>query len=205
MEPKWLDWAKQLQSIAQAGIAYSKDKYDLERFEMLRELSVEMLAEHTEIDQTVIKDLFANDPGYPTPKIDVRAVIFENEKILMVKEETDQLWALPGGWGDIGMSPSEVAVTEVEEEAGLIVRPMKLIGIADKLKHPHPPAAYHSYKIFIQCEIVGGIAKPGMETTDVGFFAENNLPDLSTNRNTASQIKLAFKHMRNPNLPAFFD
>src|SRR5690625_749623 len=127
MEPKWLVWAKQLQSIAQAGLTYSKDKYDLERFEMLREISVEMLAEQTNMDKTVIKDLFANETGYQTPKVDVRAVIFKGEKILMVKEEADNLWALPGGWGDIGLTPSEVAVTEVKEEAGLDVKPTKLI------------------------------------------------------------------------------
>ncbi|HLS34849.1 MAG TPA: NUDIX hydrolase [Bacillota bacterium] len=205
MEPKWLVWAKQLQSIAQAGLTYSKDKYDLERFEMLREISVEMLAEQTNMDKTVIKDLFANETGYQTPKVDVRAVIFKGEKILMVKEEADNLWALPGGWGDIGLTPSEVAVTEVKEEAGLDVKPTKLIGVADKKKHPHPPAPYHSYKIFIQCEIVGGKAEPGMETIDVGFFDQDNLPNLSVNRNTKSQIQLAFKHLYEPDTPAYVD
>src|SRR5699024_8117903 len=121
MEPKWLEWAKQLQSIAQAGLTYSKDKYDLERFEMIRNMSVEILLDHTDIDKGVIKELCANETGYATPKVDVRAVVFKDNKILMVQEETDGAWALPGGWGDIGLSPSEVAVKEVQEESGFDV------------------------------------------------------------------------------------
>src|SRR5690625_2995354 len=159
MEPKWLEWAKQLQSIAQAGLTYSKDKYDLERFEMIRNMSVEILSDHTDIDKTVVKELFASETGYATPKVDVRAVVFRDNKILMVQEESDGAWALPGGWGDIGLSPSEVAVKEVQEESGFDVKAVKLIGIFDKKLHPHPDSPYHTYKIFIQCEITGGDRK----------------------------------------------
>ncbi|MDW0111160.1 NUDIX hydrolase [Sporosarcina aquimarina] len=205
MEPKWLEWAKQLQSIAQAGLTYSKDKYDLERFEMIRDISVEMLSLQTDIDKTIVKELFANETGYATPKIDVRAVVFKNNKILMVKEEADGVWALPGGWGDIGLSPSEVAVKEVQEESGYDVKAIKLIGLLDKNFHPHPSSAYHVYKVFIQCEITGGEPKTGIETSAVGFFAENELPELSVARNTESQIQLAFKHLHNPKEPVYFD
>jgi len=205
MEPKWLEWAKQLQSIAQAGLTYSKDKYDLERFEMIRNMSVEILSDHTDIDKTVVKELFANETGYATPKVDVRAVVFKDNKILMVQEESDGAWALPGGWGDIGLSPSEVAVKEVQEESGFDVKAVKLIGILDKKLHPHPASPYHTYKIFIQCEITGGKPKTSIETTDVAFFAENELPELSVSRNTESQIKLAFKHLHNSEEPACFD
>src|SRR5699024_40279 len=149
--PKWLEWAKQLQSIAQAGLTYSKDKYDLERFDMIRNISVEMLASQTNIENTVIRELFANETGYATPKVDVRAVVFQENKILIVKEETDNAWALPGGWGDIGLSPSEVAVKEVQEESGFEVKATKLIAVLDKKYHSHPLSAYHVYKIFIQC------------------------------------------------------
>lgn len=205
MEPKWLEWAKQLQSIAQAGLTYSKDVYDLERFEMIRAISVDMLSLQTDVSTTMIKDLFANETGYATPKVDIRAVIFKDDKILMVKENTDDKWALPGGWGDIGLTPSEVAVKEVKEESGFDTKAIKLIGVLDKKCHPHPPSPYHVYKMFIQCEIVGGLPREGIETSAVGFFAENELPSLSIERNTESQIKLAFKHLHHPQEPAFFD
>jgi ADP-ribose pyrophosphatase YjhB (NUDIX family) len=205
MEPKWLEWAKQLQSIAQAGLTYSKDVYDLERFELIRNISVEILSQQADIDKTVIKDLFANETGYATPKVDIRSVVFMDNKILMVKENTDGNWSLPGGWGDIGLTPSEVAVKEVKEESGFDVKAVKLIGVLDKKCHPHPPSPYHVYKMFIQCEIIGGHPKEGIETSAVEFFAENELPPLSIARNTESQIQLAFKHLQNPLEPVHFD
>ncbi|OCA84136.1 ADP-ribose pyrophosphatase [Bacillus sp. FJAT-27225] len=205
MEPKWLEWAKQLQSIAQAGLTYSKDVYDLERFESIRNISVEILSQHTNMDSKMIKDLFANETGYATPKVDIRAVVFRDDKILMVKENDDGGWSLPGGWGDIGLTPSEVAVKEVKEESGFEVKARKLIAVLDRNSHPHPPSPYHIYKIFIQCEIIGGQPKEGIETEAVDFFAENELPPLSVARNTESQIHLAFKHLHNPAEPVYFD
>lgn len=205
MEPKWLDWAKQLQSISQAGLTYSKDVYDLERFELIRNISVEILSQHTDMEKTVIRDLFANETGYATPKVGIRAVVFRDNKILMVRENTDGNWSLPGGWADIGLTPSEVAVKEVKEESGFDVKAIKLLGVLDKKCHPHPPSPYHVYKMFIQCEIIGGQPKEGIETSAVEFFAENELPSLSTARNTESQIKLAFKYLHNPQEPVYFD
>ncbi|MEC0275222.1 NUDIX hydrolase [Peribacillus castrilensis] len=205
MEPKWLEWAKQLQSIAQAGLTYSKDVYDLERFELVRNISVEILSHQTDMNKTVIKDLFANETGYATPKVDIRSVVFRDNKILMVRENTDGDWSLPGGWGDIGLTPSEVAVKEVKEESGFDVKAIKLLGVLDKKCHPHPPSLYHVYKMFIRCEIIGGQPKEGIETSAVEFFAENELPSLSIARNTESQIKMAFKHLHNPQEPVYFD
>jgi ADP-ribose pyrophosphatase YjhB (NUDIX family) len=205
VEPKWLEWAKQLQAISQAGLTYSKDVYDLERFEMIREMSVEMMAQHTEMDQTVIRDLFANETGYATPKVDIRAVVFKEDKLLMVRETTDGDWSLPGGWGDIGLSPGEVAVKEVKEEAGFDVKALKLLGVLDKKCHPHPPSPYHVYKIFILCDIIGGKPEEGIETSAVGFFAEEELPPLSVARNTESQIRMMFRHLQNPGGDVFFD
>lgn len=205
MEPKWLEWAKELQAIAQAGLTYSKDVYDLERFERIRELSTEIVSSHTEVTQTTLKDLFANETGYATPKADVRAVIFKEDKLLLVRERSDQRWALPGGWGDIGLTPSEVVVKETKEEAGFDVKATKLLAILDKKCHPHPPSPYHVYKIFIQCEIVGGDAEGGIETDAVRFFAENNLPSLSVERNTTSQIQLAFEYLHHPEKSVYFD
>jgi ADP-ribose pyrophosphatase YjhB (NUDIX family) len=205
VEPKWLEWAKQLQSIAQAGLTYSKDVYDLERFELIRNISVEILSQQTNIDKTIIKNLFTNETGYATPKVDIRSVVFRDNKILMVRENTDGDWSLPGGWGDIGLTPSEVAVKEVKEESGFDVKAIKLLGVLDKKCHPHPPSPYHVYKMFIQCEIIGGQAKEGIETSAVEFFAENELPSLSIARNTESQIKMAFKYLHNPQEPVYFD
>jgi ADP-ribose pyrophosphatase YjhB (NUDIX family) len=205
MEPKWLEWAKQLQSIAQAGLTYSKDVYDLERFELIRNISVEILTQHTYIDHKVIKELFANETGYATPKVDIRAVVFRDNKILMVRENDDGCWSLPGGWGDIGFTPGEVAVKEVKEESGFDVKAIKLISVMDKKCHPHPPSPYHIYKMFIQCEIIGGQPKEGIETSAVQFFTENELPSLSIARNTESQIKMVFKYLHNPQEPVYFD
>ncbi|WP_346206523.1 NUDIX hydrolase [Caldifermentibacillus hisashii] len=205
MEPKWLEWAKEQQSIAQAGLTYSRDVYDLERFEQIREISMEIMSQYTKVDQYVLKNLFANETGYPTPKVDIRAVIFEDNKILLVKENSDDSWSLPGGWADIGLTPSEVAIKEVKEESGFDVKPVKLLGVLDKKCHPHPPSPYHVYKIFIQCEIIGGGPQTGIETTAVGFFAENELPKLSEGRNTRSQIEMLFRQVNNPQEPVYFD
>jgi len=205
IEHKWLDWAKQLQSLAQAGLAYSKDIYDVERFELIRNISVEMLSQQTGMEMTVIKDLFASETGYATPKVDIRAVIFKDNKILMVKENSDGSWSLPGGWADIGLTPSEVAVKEVKEESGFDVKAVKLLAVMDMKCHPHPPSPFHIYKMFIQCEIIGGQPMKGLETSAVEFFSENKLPPLSIARNTQSQIEMAFKHLYNPKEPVYFD
>ncbi|WP_342615877.1 NUDIX hydrolase [Peribacillus frigoritolerans] len=205
MEPKWLEWAKQLQSIAQAGITYSKDVYDLERFELIRNISVEILSQQTDMDKTVLKSLFASETGYATPKVDIRAVVFRDNKILMVRDNSDGDWALPGGWGDIGLTPSEVAIKEVKEESGFEVKAIKLLGVLDKKCHPHPPSLYHVYKMFIQCEIIGGQPIKGIETSAVEFFAENELPMLSKARNTRTQIEMAFRNLKNPQEPVYFD
>ncbi|WP_059045510.1 NUDIX hydrolase [Paenibacillus rubinfantis] len=188
----WLEWAKQIQAISQAGLAYSKDMYDLERFEMLRELSVDILSRYTEVETEKVRSLFANDTGYATPKVDVRGVVFHDDRILLVRERIDGAWALPGGWADIGLSPKEVAVKEVKEEAGLTVVPVRLLAVLDKKFHEHPPEAYHIYKMFILCEIAGGQAEAGMETLEVGFFGRNELPPLSIERNTSKQIDRLF-------------
>lgn len=205
MELKWLEWVKQLQAIAQAGLTYSNDIYDKERFELIRKISIEILSNQTNMDTTFIKDLFANETGYQTPKVDIRAVVLRNKKILLVKEKTDNKWALPGGWADIGLSPSEVAIKEVKEESGYDVKAVKLLGILDKKYHPHPPSLYHVYKVFIQCEIIGGMSLEGIETSDVSFFAENELPELSEARNTKSQIEMAIRIANSSDERIYFD
>ncbi|MEK5105746.1 NUDIX hydrolase [Cytobacillus sp. FSL K6-0129] len=205
MSYKWLEWAKKIQSISQAGLTFSKDVYDIERYEELRNLSAEIMREYTGLELKKIKDLFTNETGYQTPKIDVRGVVFNNNKILMVREKIDDRWSLPGGFCDIGLSPSENIVKEIKEEAGYDVVPAKLLALLDMNKHPYPPQPYHYYKLFIQCEVIGGQARNGLETKGINFYNEDNLPMLSLGRNTDTQIKMLFEFLRNPNKDTIFD
>ncbi|WP_339235890.1 NUDIX hydrolase [Oceanobacillus sp. FSL W7-1281] len=205
MSDKWLEWAKQIQSLAQAGLTFTNDMYDKERYEQLRTLSIEMMNEYTDHDFESIRDLFANETGYQTPKVDVRGVIFKDNRILMVREKIDDAWALPGGFCDVGESPRENVTKEVQEEAGFHVEAKKLLAVFDTNKHAHPPQPYQYYKLFIQCEIISGKASLGMETKGNDFFAEDNLPNLSLNRNTETQIKRLFEFLRDPEKPALFD
>lgn len=205
MSYKWLEWAKELQAISQAGLTFSKDKFDLERYERLRELSVEIMSAYTGVDFEQVRNLFANEKGYQTPKVDVRGVVFCENRILMVRELHDDRWSLPGGFCDIGESPKENVIKEIREEAGYEVEAVKLLALFDSDKHPHPPQPYQYYKVFIQCEIIGGEASLGMETKGIDFFSEDDLPDLSLNRNTITQIKRLFEFLRNPEKPALFD
>ncbi|MBD7966733.1 NUDIX hydrolase [Paenibacillus gallinarum] len=204
-EVKWLTWAKQMQAISQNGLAYGKDIYDIERYEQLRSLSVEILNTYTKVDSNQITDLFANETGYATPKVDVRGVIFQDDKILLVKEKADGAWALPGGWADIGLSPREIVVKEVKEESGFDVVPRRLLAVLDKNKHYHAPSPYHVYKIFILCDIIGGSAMEGMETSEVNFFDRSNLPQLSEERNTYGQVQIMFDKGLQDNSEVVFD
>jgi len=201
----WLEWIKQVYALAQWGLTYSKDPFDLERYSVLKDLSVNMMSDFAGMDQTRIHDLFANETGYVTPKVDVRGVVFREDKLLMVRENWDGRWALPGGWADIGLSPAEVAVKEVKEESGFDVTPVKLLAILDKKFFPHPASPYHIYKVFIRCEIVGGEARTSLESQGVDFFAEGCMPELSPHRVTPEQIALLFAHFRHPERPTDFN
>ncbi|WP_460325396.1 NUDIX hydrolase [Paenibacillus sp. YSY-4.3] len=205
MDPKWLEWAKQIQALAQTGLAYTKDVYDAERYEALREISIDIMNSYTTVDREIIELSFANERGYATPKVDIRGVVFKDNRILLVQEKLDGDWALPGGWGDIGLSPSEVVVKEIKEESGYEAKPVRLLAVLDKKFHHHPPEPYHVYKFFIQCEIVGGEAAEGLETSDVAFFEEAHLPKLSLQRNTEEQIKMMFQFLNNPDKPVIVD
>ncbi|MBB4826230.1 ADP-ribose pyrophosphatase YjhB (NUDIX family) [Sporosarcina luteola] len=205
MSHLWLEWTKKIQAIAQSGLAFSKDMYDIERYEELREISVEIMAAHADLEIEKVRGLFTNEDGYQTPKVDVRGVVFKDGRMLMVKEKADDRWALPGGFCDIGLSPSENIVKEIKEESGYDVYPVRLLALFDNNKHPHPPEAYHYYKIFILCELIGGEATVSEETSMIDFFTEEQLPELSTNRNTESQIQTLFEFLRNPSKETMFD
>jgi ADP-ribose pyrophosphatase YjhB (NUDIX family) len=171
----------------------------------MRGLAIDIVSKHTEIEKSVIKNSFVLEKGYPTPKVDVRGVIFRAGKLLMVREKIDGNWSIPGGWADVGLSPFEIAKKEVVEESGLIVIPIRLLAVLDKLKHNHPPDIYHAYKLFILCYEKGGTLKSGMETLDTGFFAENEIPQLSLERNTPEEITLMFEYYKNPERAVFCD
>ncbi|WP_413367569.1 NUDIX hydrolase [Lysinibacillus sp. 3P01SB] len=202
---EWLDWAKRIQALSQAGLTFSKDIYDIERYEELRNISAEIMSAYTELEIDKIKNLFTNETGYQTPKVDVRGAVFRNNQILLVKETIDNKWSLPGGFCDIGLSPSENVVKEIKEESGYDVIPVKLLALLDKNKYDHPLEAYHYYKVFIQCEIIGGTPTAGVETNSIKFFSKDNLPELSTNRNTEAQIKALFDFIEDPHKETIFD
>lgn len=194
---KWLNWAKQIQGIAQTGLAYTKDAYDKERYEQLRALSLEIMEQYTDVESGKLANLFAGEYGYATPKVDIRGVVVKDGRMLMVREKEEGEWSLPGGWADLLLSPSDIAVKEVREESGYEVKALRLLAVLDNHKH-NPPAPYHAYKMFVHCEITGGTAQEGVETSGVQFFGEHELPQLSRNRNTEEQVRLMFELLRSP-------
>ncbi len=198
MSLDWLKIAKEIQSLAQAGLTYAQDKYDIDRYQQLRELSVRIVEEHSQEPYGKIKKNFAFEEGYQTPKVDIRGVVFRDGRILMVKESSDGLWTLPGGWADVNYSPFEIAAKEVWEEAGIRVTPTRLLAVFDKMKHKHPPDLYHVYKMFILCSDSGESVHPGLETSDVDWFRRDELPGLSPLRITREQILHMFDFYDNP-------
>lgn len=171
--PQWLEWARRFQALAQNGLTYCKDPYDRERYEEIQRLAAEMMATGAGLRETVpILDLFRAEMGYATPKIDVRAAVFDRKRILLVRERTDGLWTMPGGWADVGDAPSVAAIREVKEESGYDVEVKKLAAVYDRDKHGHPPMPCHVYKLFFLCQICGGAAVDTLETDGSGFFME---------------------------------
>jgi ADP-ribose pyrophosphatase YjhB (NUDIX family) len=195
MELIWIDWAKRLQAIAQTGLTYADSPYDVERYEEVRHIAAEMMADRSDAPFPRVLDLFSRDTGYATPKVDVRAVIFHNGSILLVRERSDGRWTLPGGWADVGEAPSECVRREAKEETGYDVRVTKLLAVYDRSRHPHePPFPFHVYKMFFLCEIVGGKATRNAEIDEIGFFTRDVIPPLSLTRITPEQIARMFEH-----------
>ncbi len=206
MEPNWLAWSRELQAMAQTGLTFTRDAYDRERYEALRELAARILAAHCATEAGRIEALFTAETGSATPKVDVRGAVFRDGRILLVREILDDgRWTLPGGWADVNQSPSECVVREVREESGFETVARKLAAVWDRRRHPHPPHPFHIYKMFFLCDLVGGEARTSIETSGVDFFAEDDLPELSLGRTLAPQIHRMFEHYRNPDLPTDFD
>jgi ADP-ribose pyrophosphatase YjhB (NUDIX family) len=205
--PAWLQWARRLQALAQSGLTYARDPYDIERYEAVREIAVEVLAAHAGMPRETVRGLFAADAGYATPKLDVRGVVFRDDgALLLVRERSDGGWTLPGGWVDVGEAPSEAVEKEVRQESGYVVRAAKVLALLDRDRHGHPPHAHHIWKVFIRCSLVGGAAAgPGLETEGVGFFHADAIPPLSLTRVVPAEIARLFEHYAHPDWPTDFD
>ncbi len=203
-ENKWVQWAVELQSLAQAGLTYGKDAFDLQRYQRIRDISAQMMSHMTEIPLDRVKDLFCGDRGYQTPKLDTRAAIFEDGKILLVRER-DGRWSLPGGWVDMDISVGENVLKEVREEAGLTVTAEKVIAVQDRAKHNLPVYAYGVCKVFVQCAVVGGAFEENLETTESGYFSLEELPELAEEKNTKEQIALCFQAYHAENWKTLLD
>ncbi|MBU5225141.1 NUDIX hydrolase [Clostridium senegalense] len=201
---QWLQWAIELQSLAQAGLAYGKDVYDKERYERIREISAEIVSNMSDISLGMVKSIFCNESGYQTPKLETRASIFENGKILLVREN-DGKWSLPGGWCDVNVSVGENTVKEVKEESGLDVVADRIIAIQDRAKHNLPVYAYGICKVFVQCSVIGGQFEENIETTEYGYFEVDNLPELATEKNNEEQIKMCFDAYHTDEWKTLFD
>jgi len=203
--PKGMRWAREIQAIAQTGLSYAPDPYDVERYERLRDIAAEMMADGDESFIAPLRSLFAAEVGHATPKVDVRSTIFREDTILLVQEAEDGLWTLPGGWVDPGESPSEAAARETFEESGFQVSVKRLLALYDRDRHAHPPLAFHVYKLFFDCDVVSGDATPSSETNDVRFFRLDDLPPLSIDRVLPDQIARLYALHLDPALPTEFD
>ncbi|HEY1314274.1 MAG TPA: NUDIX hydrolase [Steroidobacteraceae bacterium] len=205
-DPQWLVIGRELRAIAQTGLTFTKDRFDRQRYERLRELAATLLAHGSGVDYASILGILRNDRGYATPKVDVRGAAFVEGKVLLVREISDGKWTLPGGWADINQSAAECVVREIAEESGFEARALKLAAVRDYQKSGHPPRNLDCiYKIFFICEITGGAARASDETSEAAFFPRDELPPLSLGRITAAQIERMFEHAEQPQLATDFD
>jgi ADP-ribose pyrophosphatase YjhB (NUDIX family) len=204
-EPAWVGWGRELATMSQNGLTYSTDPFDIARYERIREIATAMLAAGSGADITMVRDLFACETGHATPKVDVRAFVVRDGRVLLVRERREGRWSLPGGWADVGETPREAVEREVFEEAGFTVRTSRLLALYDKRMHAHPPQPFYVYKAIFACEITAGEARAQDETDDVGFFAPDALPELSRDRILPEQIARLLEIARDPAAHADLD
>ncbi len=202
---KWLGVAREIQQLAQTGAAFAETGYEKDRYKRLNEITAEIIEHHTTLEKESVQKVLMEHPGYATPKIDVRAAVIKDGKILLVQETTDNCWAMPGGWADVGDIPSEVASRECKEESGFDVKPIKVIGIYDANRVGGRLELFHAFKIIFLCELIGGEATPSEETLDVEFFDFNQIPALSVNRTNKMHLNEIQLHLDNPERKTYFD
>ena len=202
--PKWMQWAREIFSLSQAGLAYSKNEFDIERYKRLQEITAEMIESQSDILKESALKSFSMQAGYATPKIDVRGAVVHEGKILLIQERMDERWAMPGGWADLGDAPASVAEREVWEESGYRVKAEKVVAVIDA-NRIEPMEFYHAFKIIFLCKLIGGEPKVSHETMAVDFFDLNNLPPLSLFRTNEDMLREVLAHIQNPFRPAAFD
>jgi ADP-ribose pyrophosphatase YjhB (NUDIX family) len=198
-------WAREIQSIAQTGLSYAADPYDIERYSRLNHIAAEMMAGDDQLEIERLTALFSSEIGHATPKIDTRAAIFRDETVLLVQGSDDGEWSLPGGWADPGEAPSEAIAREVREETGYTATVDRLLALYDRDRHPHPPLEFHVYKLIFDCTITGGAPTTSLETSAVRFFPLSDLPPLSLTRILPQQIAHLFELHRHPKWGTEFD
>jgi ADP-ribose pyrophosphatase YjhB (NUDIX family) len=201
----WLSWAREIQAIGQTGLYFSGNEFDRQRYQKLIWLASEIFSKYSHIPPELYREVFLCETGYATPKVDVRAVVFREGEVLMVRERSDGGWSLPGGWADVNEAPSSMVEREVFEESGLTVKAVKVTGVYEANHDRDPVDVFHAYKVVFLCDLLKGEMRGSYETTDVSFFAIDNLPDLSVFRTQPRYIEEAYAHVLDPNRPAAFD
>jgi ADP-ribose pyrophosphatase YjhB (NUDIX family) len=202
--PKWIEWAREIFSLSQTGLTYSKNEFDIERYKRLQEISAEMIEMQSEISKESALESFSMQAGYTTPKIDVRGAVVHEGKILLIQERMDERWAMPGGWADLGNAPASVAEREVWEESGYRVKAEKVVAVIDA-NRIEPFEFYHAFKIIFLCRLLGGEPQINHETMAVEFFDLNNLPPLSIHRTNEDMLREVFAHVEDPSRATAFD
>ncbi len=203
-QPKWIEWAQEIFSMSQAGLTYSQNPFDIERYKRLQEITAEMIASQSELERESVLASFSMQAGYITPKIDVRGAVIRDGKILLIQERMDGRWAMPGGWAELGNAPASVAEREVWEESGYRVKAEKVIAVIDA-NRIQPMEFYHAYKIIFWCRLLDGEPRTSYETLAVDFFDPHQLPPLSSYRTNESMIREVFAHLQDPARPTAFD
>jgi ADP-ribose pyrophosphatase YjhB (NUDIX family) len=203
--PQWLEWAREIQALAQTGSHYAENEYQLQRNQRLMEIAAEIVDKYSIMESPDILLAFNTPKGYATPKVDVRGAIFLNNQLLLVREKADGGWTLPGGWADVGETPAYSAEREVWEETGFRVRATKVIGVYDA-NRVGKLELFHAYKIVFLCDLISGSPTPSNETTEIAFFSRDKIPgNLSGERTNPRHIQDAFNNLDDSNLPSKFD
>lgn len=203
-QQRWLETARTLYSLSQAGLAYSQNPFDVERYKQLQRISAEIVSDHSNLATDEIENVFSLQAGYPTPKVDVRAALVENGQILMVRELSDGNWSMPGGWADLGDSPARVAERETFEESGYVVKALKLVGVFNN-SLIQPLDFYHAYKLVFLCQRESGEPRPSYESLEVAWQPIDCLPALSTNRTPRRVLDEVLEHIANPARESYFE
>lgn len=202
--PKWIEWAREIFSLSQAGLTYSRNEFDIDRYKRLLEIAGEMIESQSALSKETVLESFSMQAGYTTPKIDVRGAVVQDNKILLIQERMDGRWAMPGGWADLGNAPASVAEREVWEESGYRVKAEKVIAVIDA-NRIEPMEFYHAFKIIFLCSLIDGEPQTSHETLAVDFFDLDHLPPLSIYRTNEEMLREVFAHVNDPDRRTYFD